>query len=152
MTDRNSFIMRRVTNGIRGLSEALYPVNDFGAPDWQDVDMVKRTYQNLFLMPPFQRFLLLVLYCVSEIVLPLLVPAIKPFSKVSLENRIKTLQRMKKSKIFFIRLFSEAIKAALQMIYMSHPTVLEYIGEYKHCPMPKDPFAMPIKSKKARKK
>ena len=30
-------------SGIAGTAEVLYPVNDFGAPDWLSTDVVSRT-------------------------------------------------------------------------------------------------------------
>jgi len=122
--------------------EALYPANDYGAPDFRDADMVKRTFEYWRALPVRQRRLLMALFALVELAAPLLIAGFRRFSNVPVERRELAVRHFRQSRFLPLRLLGDALKAATTVIYMSHPAVLEYIGMYSVCERPMDP--MPV--------
>jgi hypothetical protein len=126
-----SFIERRVEDGIRGAAEGLFPENDFGAPDFRDTDLVRRTREWMDELPPPQRRLLVLLFFTVELLTPILLFVPRRFSRLTPERRAEAVRRWRRSRFFFLRLLGDALKASTTMIYMSHPSVVAHIGEYR---------------------
>ena len=141
----DTLAIRLARPGIKGAAEVLFPVNDFGAPDYHKTQVVKRFIDYLQILPRQQRFLLILLFMTLQYLFPLLVPALKPFSLISTKRREKAMRRWHSSKIFALRMLADAIKASLSMIYMSHKEVILYTEEFKPTRNNSDEFEVPVR-------
>jgi hypothetical protein len=139
---KGGFWRRRALDGIAAAAEAMFPPNDLGAPDWQAAEVVPRTLLYVEALPLPQGRLVLALFLFVELAAPLLVPSLRRFSRLSLERRTAALRRWRGSRWAPLRLVGDALKAALSMVYLSHPLVSAFIGEYKTCARPADGAAM----------
>ena len=126
-----TLVERLVSGGIRGASEGLFPENDIGAPDWRETELVRRTREYMDELPPPQRRLLVLLFVVVEIAGAVLALSFGRFSKLSPARRAEAVRRWRRSRFFLLRLLGDALKATTTMMYMSHPRVVAYIGEYR---------------------
>jgi hypothetical protein len=115
-------------SGIGAAAEALFPANDYGAPDFRDTELVPRMLDYLSLLPERQRRLLVLLFAVVEIAAPLLVPGFRRFSSLSVERRERAVRGWRTSGITPLRILGDALKATLTIQYMSHPAALRYVG------------------------
>jgi hypothetical protein len=95
-------------------------------------------------LPPAQGRLVLALFLFVELAAPLIVPvpSLRRFSRLSLERRTAALRRWRSGRWAPLRLVGDALKAALSMVYLSHPLVSAFLGEYKTCARPADGAAM----------
>jgi hypothetical protein len=139
----SGFLERRLLDGIRAASEGLFPVNDLGAPDWRDTEMVQRTRDYIAELPPPQRRLLVFLFVFVELAAPLLLLTPNRFSRLAPERRAQAVRRWRTSRIFLLRLLGDALKASTTMMYMSHPRVVAHIQEYRICEHPADSIQYP---------
>jgi hypothetical protein len=146
---KRSWIDRLTAAGIRGTSEAVFP-SGFDAPDWQDARMEERTLRYIHELPPANAALIRFMFISIEFVLFLLMPSFLPFSRNSIARRQKVLYRWKKSSLYPIRMVADGLKATLHMVYLSHPDVSAYIGEYKHKKHKQDDYPMPVRRPPAR--
>ena len=115
------FFMRRAVDAIEASSEALFPANAIGAPDYQATDMVRRTVEYLTLLPRPQRRLLLMLFIVVEFGTPVLTLGFRRFSRLPVERRELVVRNWRRSRFLSLRLLGDALKATMTMLYMSHP-------------------------------
>jgi hypothetical protein len=122
------FFMRRAVDGIAASSEALFPANAIGAPDYRATDMVRRTLEYLTLLPRPQRRLLLTLFVVVELGTPVLTLGFRRFSRLPVERRELVVRHWRRSRFLPLRLLGDALKATTTMLYMSHPAALAYVG------------------------
>ncbi len=141
-----SFWMNRVADGIAGASEAMFPVNDLGAPDWRQTQMVERTLDYLSEVPPRMRRLVYLMYVAIELLAPLLFVGFGRFSRIGIERRARALQRWRHSALPHHRMLSDALKAQLCMMYLSHPAVQAHIGAFKSCARVADPLGLPVRT------
>lgn len=133
-------------DGIRGAAEALFPPNDLGAPDWQQVDIVRRAMIWIDALPPPQRLLLITLYSLLELVLPVvLLVGLGRFSRLPVQRRTEAIRRWRRSRFYPVNLVGVGVKASLTMIYASHPAVLTFVGQYAACDRPEDPLRVPLR-------
>lgn len=139
-TERNGFFARSAELGLRATVEALYPRNDFGAPDFETTDMVRRTLEYWAELPVRQRRQLMSLFVLVELGAPLLVRGFRRFSGLSVSRREQAVRDFRNSKLLPLRLLGDALKASTTVMYMSHPAVLAHIGMYGACERPKDPL------------
>ena len=139
---KDGFWRRRALDGVAAVAEAMFPVNDLGAPDWKTAEVVPRTQLYVEALPPAQGRLVLALFVFVELAAPLLVPALGRFSRLSLERRTAALRRWRSSRWAPLRLVGDALKAAMSMVYLSHPLVSAFLGEYKTCARPADGAGM----------
>ncbi|MFT5682346.1 MAG: hypothetical protein ACI8RZ_003264 [Myxococcota bacterium] len=137
--------MRTVTAGLHATSEALYPENDFGAPDWRTVDLVPRCLAWMAELPPRQRDQLYLLFGAVELATPLLAPSLRRFSKLSVSRRLALVRRWRASRLLPLKLIADSLKATTSMMYLSHPAALTWIGMYKVCARPDDPLQVEIR-------
>jgi hypothetical protein len=144
--ERPGIWIRSVDAGIVGASEALFPENDLGAPDWREVEMLPRTRRWLAALPAKQRLLVELLFVAVEWSAPLLGPAPGRFSKIAPARREAIVRRWRASRIYPLKLLGDALKATTSMIYLSHPAALKYIGMYKPCENPGDPLQVEIRA------
>ncbi|RME93132.1 MAG: hypothetical protein D6767_01675 [Candidatus Hydrogenedentota bacterium] len=128
---------------LESIGRAFFPENDFGAPSWKDVDLVKRTLDMNKMLPPKTGRQLDLLYLAAYWIFPIFVFRIPPLSLYSTKTQTKIFQKMAASRNYFIRSLADAVKASITMVYMSHEKVVKYIGEKDHCPLPNDPFKIP---------
>jgi hypothetical protein len=142
---RPGLIRRVAARGIGGAAEAMFPVNDIGAPDWRDTRMVERMLEHLDELPLRPRRLLLFLFVFVEVAAPLLVPGLRFYSRASVARRTAAIRRWRASGIYPIRLLGDGLKMTLTMIYFSHPAVARYTGEYKTCANPYDMHPVEIR-------
>ena len=141
----HGFWMNRALPSIAALSEATFPENDIGAPDWKSTRMLERTVEYLDELPPAQRRLLLALFLFVQFFAPLLVLSFGRFSKLSAERRTSAIRGWRRSTFFPFRVLGDAVKATTTMIYMSHPSVIAHIGEYRVCDWPSDPVKIEVR-------
>lgn len=127
-----ALLRRTALKGFAGICEALYPDNDLGAPTWRDTEMEARAAQLWDDLPPPQRALLETLFAGFELGGAALGLAVGPFSRLPVERRLRTLQRMADGP-WPLRFLAEAIKSSTTMVYMSHPLALAYIGATRAC-------------------
>jgi hypothetical protein len=139
---KDGFWRRRALDGVAAVAEAMFPPNDLGAPDWKAAEVVRRTLLYAEALPPLQGRLVLALFLFVELAAPLLVPGLRRFSRLSRERRTTALRRWRSSRWAPLRLVGDALKAALSMVYLSHPLVSAYLGEYKTCARPADEASM----------
>ena len=129
-----------MVDGIAAVSEATFPENDFGAPDWKSTQMVRRTIEYLDELPPAQRRLVALLFIAIELGAIFLVFGFRRFSRIAADRRTQVIRDWYHSRKKPLRILGEAIKATTTMIYMSHPSVLEHIGEYRACERTDDSY------------
>ena len=137
--------MNRALPSIAALSEATFPENDIDAPDWRSTKMVERTVEYLDELPPPQRRLLLALFLFIEYATPLLLLCFSRFSKLSAKRRTDSIRGWRRSSFFPFRVLGDSVKATTTMIYMSHPSVIAHIGEYRVCNWSSDPVKIDIR-------
>lgn len=141
----NGFFERIAGDGLRATAEALYPVNDYGAPDWHTTEMVPRTFEYWGELPPRQRRQLMALFVLVELGATLFMFGFKRFSRHSVARRERAVRNFRKSWLLPLRTLGDAIKASTTVIYMSHPAVLVHIGMYSACEHPDDPFPVSVR-------
>jgi hypothetical protein len=134
------FVWRHSRAGIAAAAEALFPENDYGAPDWQSTEMVDRTNDYLEALPREQRRLITTLFLVLELGTLVLVQGFRRYSHVDVERRAEIIRTWRRSRFFVFRIVGDAVKATTTIIYMSHPLALAHIGAYKTCERPDDPL------------
>jgi len=139
-----TFFKNRATDGLSAMAEVVLPENDFGAPDWKETHIVSRTFEYLEELPARSRKLILLLMIGVELAAPVLLLCFSRFSKLSKERRLRAIEGWSQSRFLAFSLIGDSIKAVLVMMYLSHPKVSEYMGEYKNCAQPEDPMQMPI--------
>lgn len=135
---------RAFADGLHASCEALYPSTDSDAPDWEDTDLVRRTASYVDGLPPDQRRLLKLLFIGVELLSLLLAP-LRRFSRRPLAVRTRAIARWRASGILPLRLLGDALKSAVQMVYLSHPAVVRYAGEYKVWAHPADTFEIDVR-------
>lgn len=134
----------RYLDGMRALAEALYPPNDLGAPDGVATDLARRTEAYVRRLPPSIRFQIMLLFAVVEVFAPVLAPLGRRMSRRPPAARLRAVVGWRGSRFYPLRLLGNAIHAQLQMLYLSHPSVVRFVGEYKPVANPGDPFPMRI--------
>lgn len=144
MSRLHNFLMRRVADSAGAVSEAMFPSNDFGAPDWKDAEMVPRTVTYLEVLPPRSRNLLMLLYVAVEFSAPLLLVWPGRFSKAPLSRRKNVLAKWRTHWFYPLKMLADGLKAQLCMTYLSHPTLQDYIRAWKSCDRPLDAYSFPI--------
>ena len=132
-----------VTRGIVGAGEAMFPENDYLAPDWRSTELVSRTFGYLDELPPAQRRLLLALFVVTELLGGWLAARPRRFSKLSVASREQAIRGWRASRHALLRMLGDSLKAVLTMPYASHPSVLVHLGEYRSCAHPGDGLPIP---------
>jgi hypothetical protein len=143
--ERDGFFARTAVDGLRATAEALYPVNDYGAPDWQTTEMVARTLEYWGELPPKQRLQLMALFVLIELGSTLFLFGFKRFSRHSVTRREQAVRRFRRSWLLPLRTLGDALKASTTVIYMSHSSVLAHIGMYSVCEHPDDPFPVLVR-------
>jgi len=139
------FVLARARDGMAATAEALFPVNDYGAPDHRATDLVERMAAYLDDLPPRQRRLILALFVFVELAAPILVPCWSRFSRLPIERRERAVRDLRASRFLPFRIIGDALKATTTLIYMSHPAVIRYIGMYSVCERPGDPLSVPLR-------
>ena len=139
------FFMNRATDGLRAMAEAGLPENDLGEPDWRSTDVVARTLDYLAELPAKSRNLLVLLFFAIEVGAPLFVPALRRFSRLSIERRIRALNAWPESRLPWLRILGDSVKAILTMMYTSHVSVSDYMGEYRTGARPEDPVQLVVR-------
>lgn len=135
---------RAYLRGLQASAEALFPLND-STPDHAGTELVRRSSEYVGALPPAQRKLLKLLFVVVELCAPVFSPGLRRFSRRSEETRRRNVRSWQESWCYPLRLLGDALKATLQMIYLSHPSVVAHIGEYKVCEVPGDSFIVPVR-------
>lgn len=134
----------RYLDGMRALVEALYPPNDLGAPDGVGTDLARRTEAYVRRLPPSIRLQIRLLFVVVELLAPVLAPFGGRMSRRSPSTRLAVVAGWRGSRFHVLRLLGNAVHAQLQMMYLSHPDVVRFVGEYKPVANPGDAFPMRI--------
>jgi len=122
------FLERHAIAGLAASAEALFPSNDYGAPDYRDTDLVARTIDYWRLLPRRQARLVLLLFAVVELAAPLFVTRWRRFSRLPVERREEAVRTLRASRWLAVRILGDALKATLTLLYMSHPAALRYVG------------------------
>ena len=133
------FLQRYAEAGLSAAAEALFPVNDLGAPDYRTTDVVARMRSYLLLLPARQRRLLLSLFAFVELGAPLLLLRPGRFSRLPVGTREQAIRRFRASSFLPMRVIGDALKASMTMIYMSHPAALAHVGAFNGCGRALDP-------------
>lgn len=141
--------MNRVVDGMTAAAEATFPENDFGAPDYRSTELVPRLLDYIEELPPTQRRLLLFLFGFVELGSILLVLGFRRFSKLPPARRTEVIRGWRSSRFLPLRVLGDALKAATTMIYMSHPSVVAYIEEYRVCERSRDALAIEVRPRPA---
>lgn len=139
------FWMRLAMAGIAATSEATFPENDLGAPDWKSTAMVERTLEYFDELPPRQRRLLMLLFVFTELAAGLLSWRLSRFSRLPARHRTWAIHCFRRSELMLLRVLGDALKATATMMYMSHPLAIEWIGEYRVCDRPLDPVKIAVR-------
>ena len=144
-TGQKGLFARIAEDGLRATVEALYPVNDYGAPDWRATEMVPRTLEYWGELPPRQRRLLMALFVLVELGATLFLFGFRRFSRHPVSRRERAVRDFRGSWLLPLRTLGDALKASTTVIYMSHPAVLAHIGMYTACEHPDDPFPVLVR-------
>lgn len=123
--ERTTPLRRLALAGFEAVCEALYPDNEHGAPSWRDTEMVPRVAKLWDALPPESRYLLEALYA-----------GLAPVARMSVGQRFRMFDRMRKSKVWPLRFMAEAVKSSSTMVYMSHPLATAYVGVPQECLAP----------------
>ena len=118
------FWMRLAMAGIAATSEATFPENDLGAPDWKSTAMVERTLEYFDELPPRQRRLLVLLFVFTELAAGLLSWRLSRFSRLPARHRTWAIHCFRRSELMLLRVLGDALKATATMMYMSHPLAI----------------------------
>lgn len=132
------FWQRRLRDGVGGAAEALFPTNDFGAPDWRDTRIIERTESYIEELPAPSARLIRLLFIALELLFPLLAPAFGRFSRLSLARRTRILEGWRTSNWHLLHQLFDAVRGLLAMMYLSHPDVVRHIKTVKVCDRPWD--------------
>lgn len=124
--------------------ESLYPPNDQAAPDYRQTDLPQRMATYVDRLPPGQRRLLKLMFIGVEAASVALAP-FRRFSSRAANVRRRAVRRWRASSVLPLRLLGDALKSALQMVYLSHPDVIRFIGEYKTWSHPGDALQMEVR-------
>ncbi len=135
-------VERWVEHGVQAAAEALFPDNDLGVPCWRDTDLTRRTLELIEAFPPSQRYMAAGFFAVLEASPPLLRGKPRRFSRLSVDERTRAIESWRASKLFPLRVFGDALKAVVSMVYMTDPGVMATLGQFKSCANPGDPFPM----------
>jgi hypothetical protein len=139
------FIGRSAEAGLRASAEALFPENDYGAPDFRATDLVGRTIEYLDALPAEQRRLIVLLFAFVELGALFLVFGFRRFSRIPVARREAIVRAWRRSRLLPLRLLGDALKATTTMIYMSHPAALAYVGVYSACERPGDALRVEVR-------
>ena len=134
----DALLRRFALPGLQAVAEALFPANDYGAPDFAATDLVPRTLGYLEELPLRQRRLLLLLFAAVELASPFLIPGFRRFSRLPVERRERAVRAWRGSSFLPVRILGDALKATTTLLYMSHPVALAYIGARPAC-LPPEP-------------
>jgi hypothetical protein len=140
------FLERHAKAGLSATAEALFPVNDLGAPDYRTTDIVERTLSYLSLLPARQRTLLVCLFAFVELGAPLLLLRPGRFSRLPVARREQAIRSFRASSLLPVRVVGDALKACMTMMYMSHPAALAHVGAYAASPRPLDRLQVPVRA------
>lgn len=121
-------LSRQALVGFAACAEALFPENDYGAPDWRATDMVARGETWWLTMPPAARKMVIAMFAAIEVGAPLLKPGFRRFSRLPPEERRALVTRWRSSALMPLRFLGDAVKSSMTMIYLSHPLAMAYIG------------------------
>jgi hypothetical protein len=130
--------------GLRASVEGLYPPDPGGAPDGVTTDLYARHLAYIRSLPPSHRFLLPLLFFGIELLPLLLSPWAGRFSRRTPQARAALITSWREGRVFALRGLGDALRATLQMVYLSHPSVLRHMGEYKTVAYLEDKLDMPI--------
>lgn len=140
-----AWLDRMFLRGLRAAVEGLYPPSHNGAPDGVATDLAARTEAHVRKLPTSVRVQVMAMFVAIEL-LPLLVaPWRGRFSARSPSERVAMIGRWRASWLDPFRLLATGLHAQLQMIYLSHPAVSAFIGEYKPVAYPDDTYPMAIR-------
>ena len=139
-----SLLESRIRSGIQGAAEVLFPENDFGAPDWRSTDMVQRTVDYLFELPPHRSQVVSALFVAADVMLPPALRDIRQLPKVPLAKRMAAFERWYDEPYSAMGQVVGALKATLSMVYFNHPDVVRYIGTVKPCDRPWDHYKVDV--------
>jgi len=114
--------------GFEAACEALYPENDVGAPTWRDTDMVARAGVLWDELPPEARLTLEAFFAGLELGGTALAPGLGRLSALAPARRLAMFNRMRRSRIWPLRVLAETVKSTTTMVYLSHPLALRYLG------------------------
>jgi len=114
--------------GFKASAEVVVPPNDLGAPDVAATRLELRFDRWLDELPPESRRLMLLLYGATEVLVPLLMPALGRFSRQPLARRAALVERWRRSPIAPLRFVAEAMKSPVVMMYLSEPDALRWLG------------------------
>ncbi|MEB2313654.1 MAG: hypothetical protein OZ921_16150 [Sorangiineae bacterium] len=131
-------LSRILRTSIAATSEAMFPENDLGAPDWKSTDLVARTLSYLEELPPYNRRLVTLLFLLIELGAVLLGAGLRRFSKLPASRRTDLIRGWRRSSFEPYRMVGDSVKAVTTMMYMSHLAVVRYIEEYRACEHPLD--------------
>lgn len=140
------FLDRRFVACLRAAVEALYPPSDNGAPDGTATDLARRTEAHIRSLPRTVRRQVQAMFIAIELLSPVMSPGGGWFSHRSPARRLADVTRWRGSDWSAIRLLSTGLHAQLQMLYLSHPAVSAFLGEYKPNPHPEDSYPMAIRA------
>jgi hypothetical protein len=140
------FFERSMLSGLSGTAEALFPENDYGAPDHRTTDLVPRTLEYLAELPVSQRRLLTTLFVLVELAAPFLIVGFRRFSRLSSDRRVNSVRAWRRSRVLPLRLLGDALKATMTLVYMSHPLALAYVGAFAASPRPLDRLQVPVRA------
>ncbi|HMV66481.1 MAG TPA: hypothetical protein PKA64_06490, partial [Myxococcota bacterium] len=85
------------------------------------------------------------MFVAIELLAPILSPGAGCFSRRAPARRLADVTRWRRSSWAPLRLLATGLHAQLQMLYLSHPSVSLFVGEYKPNAHPEDRYPMPVR-------
>ena len=135
---------KTIKRSLLATAEVFFPENESGAPDYKKTDLVENCWQWMKKMPFEQRIMIYALYICTEFAFPLLIPALGRLSNLSIQKRERLMHRLMKSKIGPLKFLADTLKTIQNMIFLCHPSAIEYCGIYKKVAYPEDNFYIPL--------
>lgn len=126
-------LTRSAARAIDGASEALFPLNELGAPDYLHTQLPSRVWRYIQAVPPSYRRLLVLLFFFLEW-WPCLSLRPSRYSRLSRPQRLALVAGLRASPWYPLRLVGDSVKGVLTMMYCSDPAVLRYMGVYTVSP------------------
>ena len=138
-----AWLERCVREGLDAVGEVVFPANDVGAPGWREVGAVEHGIAWMRELPPEPRRLLAALFVLVELAGPLLLTGSpRRLSRLPPERRLRLVERLRASKRYPLRVIGDSLKSVATIAWLSDRRALAWLGVFKACEHPEDPFAL----------
>ena len=111
----------------RAAAEAMFPENDLDAPTGEDVSIVLRFEAFLLELPPRPRRQMTLLFVLVEWMSVFATRRLRTFSRLSIVERARVLERLLESGSFVRRVVGHAFKGTMTKLYLASPSAIAFL-------------------------